>query len=333
MKIQIEGCGLAGVFVGWQLWFRGVDFEHTGDRLAGASQVAAGLVNPVTGKGMNVSWRCQDFLPEARQFFKKVESLLGAVYFHEREVLRIFADEKERRKFESRRAEIAIWVHRLYPELPEVKGADNGGVSWQGGGWVDVAGFLKASHSFFESHRHLSGQLPQGATEPIRIWCQGAFGLQEGLFQGLPTRLAKGEILEFEAPGWEEKRILNRRGWLIPIGENLFRIGATYEWNDLSSEPTGSGLQWLLRLCREFTHQEVIPRKHVAGVRPIVRNSIPVVGEHEARPGNWILNGLGSKGCLYGPAAARQLVEALLDGHEIDPALTLASVPQKKHDS
>lgn len=327
MKIRIEGCGLAGVFVGWHLWWRGIDFEHIGDRGAGASQVAAGLMNPVTGKGMNVSWRCEEFLPEARDFFRKVEEVLGAVYFHEREVLRIFGNEKEGRKFESRRPEIDLWVDQVYAELPEIKGAHGGGVSWQGGGWVDVPGFLGASLAFFEANRTVgAGRVMEGSEASPRIWCQGALGLQEGLFGHLPTRLAKGEILEFDAPGWNETRILNRRGWVIPIGGNRFRIGATYEWEDLSSTPTEGGLEWLLALAREFTDEEMIPRKHVAGVRPIVRNSIPVVGEHATLAGNWILNGLGSKGCLYGPSAARQLVGAIIDGSEVDPTLTLSSL-------
>lgn len=330
MSIRIEGCGLAGVFVGWQLWLRGIAFEHSGDTRGGASQVAAGLMNPVTGKGMNPSWRCEEFLPEARDFFQKVEELLGKVYFHRQEVLRVFATEKESRKFDARRAELSPWVHRVYPELPEIQGAFHGGVSWQGGGWVNVPEFLKDSLAFFRKHPpQVSQQAPFQPGSEIRIWCQGALGLREGLFSTLPTRLAKGEILEFEAPRWNESRILNRRGWLIPIGGHRFRVGATYEWDELSSNPTEDGLQWLLSLAREFTAEEIIPRNHVAGVRPIVRNSIPVVGQHEASRNDWVLNGLGSKGCLYGPSAARQLVAAILDGDGIDPTMTLASVPRR----
>ena len=121
----------------------------------------------------------------------------------------------------------------------------------------------------------------------------------------------------------EEKRILNRRGWSIPIGDDCYRVGATYEWDDLTNEPTEAGRLKLESLVREFTDLPFEVRNHIAGVRPIVRNSEPVVGAHPQDPSSFVLNGLGSKGCLYGPKVAQQLVELILDGTPVDEELNL----------
>ncbi|MFC0018701.1 NAD(P)/FAD-dependent oxidoreductase [Roseibacillus persicicus] len=317
--ITIHGCGLAGVFVGWHLWQRGISFRHVGARGVGASWAAAGLVNPVTGKGMNISWRIDEFLEEMREFYLDAGSMLGRHYFKEVPVLRVFAGEKERRKFEAKQSELEPWIGDVYSVLTDVKGGESGGVEWQGGGWVDVRGFLTDSLAFFKEEG-------LGAPGPeVEIFCEGTKGLQGGEFSYLPNRLAKGEILEVEIPDWKEERILNRRGWSIPIGNDRYRVGATYEWDDLTNEPTEAGRVKLEALVREFTDLPFEIRNHVAGVRPIVRNSEPVMGEHPDAPKKFLLNGLGSKGCLYGPKVAKQLVEHILDGRGIEPELSLHS--------
>lgn len=315
--VTIQGCGLAGVFLGWQLWKRGVAFRHLGEHRVGASHAAAGLVNPVTGKGMNVGWRLDEFLAEMGEFYDEVEALLGAQYFFRLPVLRVFTNEAEKAKFLRKKEGMAQWVGAFSEHLPDVKGGEAGGVEWLGGGWLNVRAFLKDSLAFFESW---SG----GATSGVTVLCEGARGLRSGDFAYLPTRLAKGEILEISVPDWGESRILNRRGWSIPIGEDVYRVGATYEWDDLTDEPTPSGREKLERLVREFTDRDFTIRNHVAGVRPIVRNSEPVIGRHPTRQNLYLINGLGSKGCLYGPAVARALVELLLDGKPVDPQLDVA---------
>ena len=313
--VTIHGCGLAGVLLGWRLWQRGISFQFEGERGVGASRAAAGLVNPVTGKGMNVSWRLAEFLEEMGEFYLDAGSMLGRRYFHESSVLRVFTDEKEVKKFQSKQTELEPWLGDVYSVLTDVRGGEFGGVEWLGGGWLNVRGFVDDSLAFFQEES-------LGAPGPeVDIFCEGSFGLQEGDFSYLPQRLAKGEILEVKVPGWHEERILNRRGWSIPIGNDCYRVGATYEWNDLTNNPTEEGREKLEKLVKEFTDLPFEVQNHVAGVRPIVRNSEPVIGRHPSDEKKFVMNGLGSKGCLYGPRVARNLVEHLLDGVPLEAEL------------
>ncbi|MEM9081645.1 MAG: FAD-dependent oxidoreductase, partial [Verrucomicrobiota bacterium] len=216
MVVEIRGCGLAGVCVGWWLWRRGVEFCFVGERGRGASWAAAGLMNPVTGKGMNVSWETGRFLGEAKRFYREVEAELGREYFRESGVLRVFRSGEEREKFAGKRGELAEWVGDEFEEVEGVKGGEFGGVCWEGGGWLGVRDFVRDSLAFFGEGA--SGEGPV-------VFCEGAKGLREGPFSFLPTRLAKGEILTLRGPGWGEERILNRGGWVIPLGEDLYRVG------------------------------------------------------------------------------------------------------------
>jgi glycine/D-amino acid oxidase-like deaminating enzyme len=55
---------------------------------------------------------------------------------------------------------------------------------------------------------------------------------------------------------------------------------------------------------------------HVAGVRPIVHVSRPVV---EATATGIVVNGLGSKGALTAPYFAAMVAAHLVDGTPLDP--------------
>ncbi|MEM7783542.1 MAG: FAD-dependent oxidoreductase [Planctomycetota bacterium] len=316
-RLTIRGCGLAGVLLGWRLWQRGVTFRLEGRKDVGASKAAAGLVNPVTGKGMNTSWRLSDFLPEMKAFYGEIGALLGQNYFYEKPVLRIFSDEKERQKFFKKRVQLEPWIAKVHPILPHMKHGQWGGVQWHSGGWLNVRAFVEDSLEFFER------ECP-GFTEPnATVYCEGAKGLQSGPFSFLPQRLAKGQIVEVTVPGWNENAILNRNGWCIPIGGDRYRVGATYEWDDLDDEPSEQGRLELEQRVAQFTDIAFTVVKQVAGVRPIIRTSQPVIGRHPEINDAFVLNGLGSKGCLYGPKVARELVSHLLDNQELDPDLDI----------
>ena len=66
----IVGQGLAGTCLAWEFWQRGVEFSLVDRETGGSSRVAAGLVNPVTGKNFEPSPRIGEFLPEALERHK-----------------------------------------------------------------------------------------------------------------------------------------------------------------------------------------------------------------------------------------------------------------------
>ena len=70
----IVGQGLAGTQLAWRLFQRGkrvVLIDR--DEAVTASKAAAGLVNPITGQRINLSWRLHEFLPVALEFYRYVE--------------------------------------------------------------------------------------------------------------------------------------------------------------------------------------------------------------------------------------------------------------------
>jgi len=303
----IVGQGLAGTCVAWHLWWRGEPFSLVDRGEGGASRVAAGLINPVTGKNFEPSWRIGEFLPEALAFYRRVEVELGVTLWHPMTVLRLAGTEKEWAKISSKLGENKVrpWIGEVVTPPAGWAGA----VGVTGGGRVDTKRFTDASREFFRGHgRYRDGD---GTGKDVKIFCEGAAGLIAGKYG--PHRSAKGEILTVRAEGWDEARIrVGGGGWLVPIGGKLFRAGATYEWDELDERPTAKGRKFVEKIVRRLGGEHFTVADHVAGIRPILRRSEPLIGP--LGDGNWMFNGLGSKGSLYAPAVAERLVVWMLDG-------------------
>lgn len=313
---HIVGQGLAGTCLAWHFLWRGADFTLSGDGRDGSSRVAAGLVNPVTGKNFAPSWRIADFLPEAADFYQKIEGLLGMGFWHPLPVVRLARDAKEWQRIEERlaRPETAPWIAGIVPPPTGWHAA----VELHGGARLDTRAFLDASQAHFESLGIYQIESVDGAGHNT-VRCEGAAGLLENKLG--PHRCAKGEILTLLAPGWPQSHIrIGAGGWLVPVGEDRFKAGATYEWDTLDNVPTAAGRARVEEIARTLGGDDAFTiLAHEAGVRPILRRSQPLIG----RPpeGGRVFNGLGSKGSLYAPGCARRLAASCLDGAPIEADL------------
>ncbi|MGC6459002.1 MAG: NAD(P)/FAD-dependent oxidoreductase [Akkermansiaceae bacterium] len=290
--IEIIGFGMAGACVGLQLQRAGHPVRVVDDGKQGSTGVAAGLINPVAGRNFQPSWEVEEAWAIAEPFYRSLDQDL----FHEVPILRLWRDDKDRAKFERKREVVERWIERV----------DDAGVTWRGGGWLDCPRFLEvAKRTFLEN----GGEWGESGEADEKVWCCGAAGLLRKDFDGVEHRCAKGEILTVRIPGWGEEKILNRNGWIIPLGDDLYRVGASYEWEHLNSIPTEAGRARVEEILGTFTDRNFEIVDHVAGVRPIISRSIPVILHQKDR--GWMVNGLGSKGSIYAPRVGLEMVERL----------------------
>ena len=301
-----------------------------------ASRVAAGLITTVAGKGMNVSWRQSEYLPEALAFYSRLESESGKKLFHPMDTLRLFDGDKQRVKFENKQEQIGEWVEGAEAvDLSEWK-AEQGGFVMKRGGWLDTKLYLEVVRGVLgESYRRdtfLEEDLEIGdgciswkeVTAERVILCQGVRGFTEGgLFSYLSHRSAKGEILTVSVAEASEERVISRNGWMIPLGGQRLRCGATYEWEDMAGSPTEEGRSEVEQKIRDLTDLPFEVMEHSAGVRPILRKSQPYVGYHPEHREVCFFNGLGSKGVTTAPSVAAHFAQHLVNGVELDEDLAL----------
>src|SRR5690606_2789896 len=100
------------------------------------------------------------------------------------------------------------------------------------------------------------------------VFAEG-FGLKKNpWFNHLPLNGNKGELLTIKAPDLKLDVILKSSVFIIPLGNDLCRVGATYNHEDKTLAPTPEAkTDMLLKLSKIINcPYEVI--QHEAGIRP-----------------------------------------------------------------
>lgn len=343
--ILIIGGGLAGTALAWRLHERGAPFLLVDrDAPVTASKIAAGLVTPITGMRLTLSWRYSAFHAEALRFYREKEALLGGVFFHETPVVRLLRDEKEVHRWRERRVqpEITPFIHASAgPLVDEAVFANSlGGFEQRPAGWLDTAAWLQASRDFFTRQgAWLTGEVAadalqvnagsvswEGGEYESAVFCTGWQAARHPWFDWAPFKSARGTILTLRADLGGERRVISSGCWVVPRADGSARAGPTYEipFSDphTPAPEAVAGLESKLRgMVRAGFH--VIAEQ--TAVRPIVHGREALLGRHPGRPRVAILNGLGSKGALRSPWLARHLAEHLLDGAPLEAELDLAA--------
>lgn len=341
-RILIIGQGLAGTALAWRLWERGVPFLIVDrDEPLTSSKVAAGLITPITGMRLTVSWRYEMFYREALRFYRDCGKRMKQRFFFPRGYVRLLKNEPEIAKWHKRRRDpdMQPFLHRQTPELnAEVIHQPENGFQQRHAAWLDTTAYLEASRRFFESlDSYTTADVkPEDVRDDANgiewnsqrfsyvIWAQGWSAEKHPLFHWVPFQSALGTILTVEADLQGEKRILNRGCWLLPRHDGTLRAGSTYEWKfDDPNTPSANQVQTLEATLRSLLKVPAEITATQTAVRPIIKNRQALMGTHPTHPRVAFLNGLGSKGSLRSPWLARHLIEHLLDGTAIDAEMDL----------
>ena len=87
------------------------------------------------------------------------------------------------------------------------------------------------------------------------------------------------------------KEIINSSIWILPLENHLYKVGATYNWQDKTNQKTEAGKLELLTSLKELITCDFEIVEHIAGVRPTVKDRRPLLGKHHLYNNLYILNG------------------------------------------
>ena len=151
------------------------------------------------------------------------------------------------------------------------------------------------------------------------VFAEG-FGLHKNpYFNHLPLSGTKGEILLIRSEHLQLPVIVNSGIFILPLGDGIYRVGATYGHQDKTNVPTPAGRAELEEKLRTVLLCEFEVIGHEAGVRPTTRDRQPLLGTHPDHQRFAVLNGLGTRGVLFAPTLARLLYFHLEEGAPIPP--------------
>ena len=326
----IVGLGIAGIAFAETLQAYKKSFLVIDHSETNATKIAAGTLNPTVLKRFTAVWNVDHFLPKVLPFFADIARKTGVAVHSESEILRIFNSREEQNDWfvASDKHSLSKYIQpRLIPnENPNVI-APFGFGKVQGVVKVDTPRLVQSYRSYLAANQLLwdttfqydlanpseEGIVYEAVHAKKIVFCEGVGALQNPWFTQQEIRPRKGEYLIVKAPQLQLKQIIKGPHFLIPLGEDRYMVGATFNRVDTSLEPTQKAREELRKALSKMIRCDYTVVDQKVGLRPTVKDRRPILGNLSV-PNSYILNGLGTRGLMAAPTLAEQLFKYIEQG-------------------
>ena len=346
----IIGQGLAGTLLGHRLEKAGKTvcyLDHP--QQTAASEVAAGIINPITGRRYVKSWRIDDLLPEARSLYAELETLLGIKLWYDLPLVRTLFNRSELNQWDVRSGDDSYQQYTednpdlgVFSELTQPAFAYAGIretarvdiaklVSSYREKLTQEARFIATAFDYDSIRTNSDGNFNVATFEAEAIiFCEGWRGRENPWFNYLPFGGAKGEVLRVKLAGPTPTKMFKHRIFLVPQEDDSYWVGATAENRFTDDQPTPENAAYLEDRLKELVTVPYKIHNHQAAVRPTTKDRRPFLGRHPDQKRLIIFNGLGTKGASLGPLCSRWLTDYLLDNQELPDEVNISrfSLPE-----
>ena len=336
----IVGSGIAGICFAETALQQGKTIMVFEDNSSSSSRVAGGLYNPVILKRFSEVWNAKQQLDYGLPFYAAIEDKIAAKFDFRIPIYRKFASIEEQNNWfqAADKPNLAPFlsttiIHREYQSITTQFGFGEVLMT----GYVDTKVLLDSYLEFLNRNNWVRKErfdysriefLEEGISynglKAKHIIFADGFGLVHNpFFKQLPLDGTKGELLLIKAPDLNLDVVLKSSIFILPVGNDLFKVGATYNWEDKTDLPTEAGKQELLDNLKELIDCDFEIVEHFAGVRPTVKDRRPLVGTHQIHNNIHILNGLGTRGVMLGPVLAKSLYDAIENNIPLDAQIDI----------
>lgn len=331
----IVGQGIAGTMLAYTLLKAGKRVMVIDRGRDIASEIAGGIINPVTGKRMVRSWKAEELLDFARTTYREMEELLGISFLREVTICRYLTNPEDKEFCEQQQDQ--DWfkrnVHSLTYEHPGINNTI-GGVCIQPALRVYTREMLTAFRHYLEdmdwlreeefNHSRLNftseGVRYRDVKARMAIFCEGTGVSRNPWFNWLPFNPSKGEILIVKIPGLvPDEHFIPMKGlYFIPLQEDIFYVGSTNEWNFCDAKPTEKKREEIISKMQKILNLEYEVLDQKAALRPAVKDRRPLIGVHPDYEQLAVFNGMGTKGFSLSPYFANAFVSYLEKGQRFE---------------
>lgn len=330
----IVGLGLAGLAFAETLEQSNKSFIVFNDASQQASKVAAGSYNPVILKRFTPVWDAEDQLKIALPFYKHLENKFNTQYDFELDIHRIFTSVEEQNDWFAA-CDKPVLNKYLQPQILQnsnhaIRAPFGFGNITKTGKVITKKLLADYENSLFKQDLLFNESFEYDAINFLEnsivykdisakriVFCEGFGVKQNPFFNDVPMQEAKGELITIHAPDLKLKALLKSGVFVMPMGDDLYKVGATFNWKDKTSKPTEAGKKELLEKLEKIITVPFEIVDHVAGIRPTVKDRRPLLGVHSKYKQLAILNGLGTRGVMLAPKMAQLLYNFLEKGAEL----------------
>lgn len=342
MKVDyiIVGLGLAGLAFVEQLIKNNKTFIVFENNSQTSSSVASGTYNPVIVKRFTPVWNGHEQIEYAMPFYNKIEERFNENFdtkFSARKVFNSIADQNN--WFEaSDKPKLSLYMNPqiIRDKIKGVIGAYGFGELIRTGR-IDTKKLVERYRLFLKEQNLIKyskfeyndlyikeKNVQYQNIEAGRIvFCEG-FGIKSNpYFNYLPLNGTKGEIITIKAPKLKIDFMLKSSVFVLPLGDDLYKVGATFNREDKTQTITEEGKKELLEKLQKTITVPFTIVDQTAGIRPTVKDRRPLVGVHPKYSKLSVLNGFGSRGVMIAPTVANNLYNHLENGQKLDKEINI----------
>lgn len=335
----VVGLGLSGISFCQKLSNDQKSFVAIDHGKQSASRVASGLFNPIALKRTKPAWKGPQLMTMAIPFYKALEIDLGIQCVHHASILKIMQQTADINDWHraSAIADCRSYLnHDIVQNSNPFIAAPLGFGIVKKAGWVDTALLVDRYSLYLESKKALiktafdsnALQLTENGVRYGKIeakhivFTQGVGLINNPWFSFIPIQKTKGELMVIECEDLQEKSIIHGGVFMIPLANNRYRVGSTYNWKDQTEGTTTNARRSLQKKLNNIISAPYRIISQTAGFRPTTPDRRPVLGVHPEFPQLAICNGMGSRGVLQGPFCTGLLCDHIEKGipipHEIN---------------
>lgn len=337
VDVLIIGQGICGTLLSWFLHKEGLSFVIIDEGAENtSSRVAAGVINPVTGRRYVSTWMAEELLAFANITYNEIGRYFDTPFIFQKSIIDFFPSPQMRNAFVDRISENDTYLHS-YPDqnrfnqyfnyefgCGEIRPACTVNIPALLDAWKNRATALKAlrQEKFIAAELVIKedGISYNGINAKRIIFCDGIAASESPWFSLLPFASNKGEALIIESESLTNEHIFKRGISLVPLPqENKFWVGSNYQWEFQDDQPSEKFYSSTTQLLNHWLKAPYRVLDHKAAVRPATVERRPFVGFHPLYPFIGILNGMGTKGSSLAPFFAHQLAQHLVHGFPIAP--------------
>ena len=337
----IVGLGLAGLAFTKELEKNKKTFLVFEDHSQNSSMVAGGVYNPVVLKRFTPVWNATEQLEIALPFYNDLEIQFNKKYDYPVDIYRIFKSVEEQNNWFTACDNPGLsnfMSTKLINEKHEGVLAEFGYGKLLNTGRIDTKTLLEDYRTYLSQRNLIRNENFQYSELKITengveykdiiaskiVFCEG-FGLKNNpFFNELPMQEAKGELITIHVPNLNINFMIKSAVFVLPLGNNNYKVGATFNWKDKTQLPTEEGKNELLTKLKSVIDVPFEIVEHIAGIRPTVKDRRPLAGKHPKHQNLAVLNGLGTRGVMIAPTLAKALYDYLENGIALDQEISIA---------
>ncbi|MCY0967600.1 NAD(P)/FAD-dependent oxidoreductase [Chryseobacterium wangxinyae] len=339
----IVGDGYAALFFAHQLIKNKKSFVIYSEGRKSASQISAGIINPVVLKKFTTFWLAQQQIDFLKTSLDEIEKYTDKNYLIEAPVHRIFHDENEQNLWQkkAKNEDLSDFLNTDFRHLDDVKNDYNAGMVKQSAR-LNVQGFFNDLLKFYEDNSQLIREkfdyeklntiesVYKDISYKSIVFCEGMGVKYNPYFSDIQVIPNKGHHIRVElSKPITENITIKKKHFLFALNSELYFYGGTYDREQMHENIDDSAVEQLRNGLSEFYQNDFEIKEVHFGFRPTVKDRRPIVGRHSLHHNLYVFNGLGARGILNGCYFSKSLYDYIENNIDLPGEISIERFNKK----